>query len=552
MKPNLRNLITVSLLAFSGLAPAQTSPPPTWLGGFEGVYSGWIPADPIIAAGPGSLVTMVNGRIAIFNKQGTKLFEQNLGAGGFWTAQGADQVVEPWVIFDPHTSRFFAIARDIGSNLGYVYLAVSKTSTPAGSADWYKHRLHLPGAGETYPALPKAGADAQALYISVQYFGSHSEVIGIPKAPLLTGGPVSMVYHEAFQAWGPPYPALVFDPLAPMYFVTQDPNSETVTIHALPDILNPLSLTTTTLNVAPFDQPPDVPQLGSDVLLETGGSRFLSGVVRNGSLWTAHTILDPAVGNEAVVRWYEFDVAGFPGQATLAQSGNVNDGPGIHTCYPAINVDADGNMGLTFSVGRADQYAAIGYTGQRVTDPAGFTLPVQIARAGESFYTASAWGAYGGLAIDPIDDTFWLFHQYPIKQKGNSGSWRTFVGAFDLVPPAPPANPLHCGDLDGSSVNQSGSKWRATVVVTMHDGNHAPVQGASVTVQWSTGASATAATAANGQCTFTLSNLSRQSTPSVNLTITNATHTILTYDAGENHDMDGVSNGTIIVVPRPQ
>jgi hypothetical protein len=541
-------------MAFSERAHAQAAPLDL-IGGFEGIYSGWIPANPIIAAGPSSLVTMVSGRIAIFNKQGTKLFEQNLGAGGFWAGQGADLVVEPWVLFDPHSRRFFAIARDAGSNLGYVYLAVSKTTTPTGSADWNKYALDLSGTHQTsgdptYPALPKAGADVQALYISTQHFNSHFHVVAIPKAPLLTGATANIVYEHTFLTWGPPHPALVFDPLSPMYFVTQDPNFETVTVYALTDVLTTPQLSETTMDVAAFDQPPDVPQLGGS-LLASVGSRFLSGVVRNGSLWTAHHISDPAVDGEALVRWYQFDVSGFPGDTTLAQSGYVDPGPGIHACYPAVNVDADGNMGLTCSISGASQYVAIGYTGRRATDPDGFTLPVQTARAGEGAYTQGGWGGYCGLAIDPDDYTFWLFNQYPIRQKGNSGAWRTLVGAFELVPPAPPSNPLHCVDLDGSPAIQSSSKWRATVVVTMHDGNDDPVQGASVSVRWSTGATGTGTTDANGQCTFTLSNLSRQSTPSVTLTITNATHATLNYDAGANDDSDGDSNGTSITVIKP-
>ena len=89
----MRMLCALAFASFSMPVPAQTSPPPpTWLGGFEGIYSGWIPADPTIAVGPDSVVTMVSGKIAIHNKQGAKLFELNLGAGGFWAAVGGDQV----------------------------------------------------------------------------------------------------------------------------------------------------------------------------------------------------------------------------------------------------------------------------------------------------------------------------------------------------------------------------------------------------------------------------------------------------------------------------
>ena len=116
---------------------------------------------------------------------------------------------------------------------------------------------------------------------------------------------------------------------------------------------------------------------------------------------------------------------------------------------------------------------------------------------------------------------------------------------------APPANSLHCGDLDGTSAN-SGKYWKATVVVTIHNGVHAPVQNATVSIQWGGGASGTASatTDANGRCTFVSGNISKSS-PNATLTISNVTHATLTYSAAANHDPDGDSTGTIITVSKP-
>jgi hypothetical protein len=117
--------------------------------------------------------------------------------------------------------------------------------------------------------------------------------------------------------------------------------------------------------------------------------------------------------------------------------------------------------------------------------------------------------------------------------------------------PPPPANPLHCGDLDGSSAN-SGAKWKATVVVTSHNGNDGLVQGATVFVQWSGGASGTASavTDANGRCSFTSGAINKSSLTAT-LTITGITHPTLTYSAIANHDTDGDSNGTSITIAKP-
>lgn len=120
------------------------------------------------------------------------------------------------------------------------------------------------------------------------------------------------------------------------------------------------------------------------------------------------------------------------------------------------------------------------------------------------------------------------------------------------VAPPPPADPLHSGDLDGSATNSGKNNWKATVVVTMHDGNEQPVQGATVLIAWGGGASGTASlvTDASGRCTFVSGNITKSS-PNATLTITGATHSTLTYSAVVNHDPDGDSNGTSITVNKP-
>lgn len=578
----LRRVVGLALaILASGSAPAwycaSHAQSLDLLQGFEGVYSGWVPADPIVAAGPHSLATMVSGRIAIFSKQGSKLFEQNLGAGGFWAAQGGDQVAEPWVIFDPHSGRFVASAAEFGGGKGRLYLAVSKTDNPLISSDWHKYSLDRSGTHQgagfpgvpTYPDYAKVGVDGQAVYVTSGHFAkdpnitgsfSHAEIFALDKAPLLSGGSLQVVYQEpvitdSYSEMAPfsIHPAVVHDPGSAMRFVqslTRRADNKIV-VRTWNNVLSGSPATTVAVvGVDPFERPPNVPQLGSSTPLENIDARLMSAVVRNGSLWTSHAILDPVVDGESVVRWYQFDLASQPGTVLLAQSGNVDPGPGVHTWLPSINVDADGNMGLCFSVGGADQYAAIGYTGRLASDPAGSTiLPVRIARTGSGAYTQGGWGEYSGLALDPDGYRFWLLHQYPVRSKGG-GTWRTYVGAFEVAPTVPPADPLHCGDLDGLGVT-SGKTWKATVVATIHDGNESPLEGATVTYQWSTGAPPlTGVTDATGRITFTLNSISKQ-VPAVTLTINNVTYPGLTYSSTHNHDPDGDSNGSSINVNRP-
>jgi hypothetical protein len=112
-----------------------------------------------------------------------------------------------------------------------------------------------------------------------------------------------------------------------------------------------------------------------------------------------------------------------------------------------------------------------------------------------------------------------------------------------------PAGGMHVGDLEGSGTTQSRS-WTATIEITVHDGSHGAVAGATVTGAFSNGGTGTrnCTTGPGGICTVTRAKLRGSS---VTFTVTSVTHATLAYVSGANHDADGDSNGTVIVVPRP-
>ena len=115
-----------------------------------------------------------------------------------------------------------------------------------------------------------------------------------------------------------------------------------------------------------------------------------------------------------------------------------------------------------------------------------------------------------------------------------------------------PAGTMHIGDLDGSSAPGAFNRWDATIVITVHDDNDNPVSGVTVSGAWSAGASGTSSciTNASGQCSVSKTGI-RNTVLSVTFTVTNASHSSLSYQAAANHDPDGDSNGTMIVVNKP-
>jgi len=112
------------------------------------------------------------------------------------------------------------------------------------------------------------------------------------------------------------------------------------------------------------------------------------------------------------------------------------------------------------------------------------------------------------------------------------------------------ATTTHVGDLDRTSINNGGT-WTANVTITIHDNNHGLVSNATVTGSWSAGTTGAASctTTGNGQCTVSKSGLAKRIS-SVTFTVNGVSHS-LTYSSSSNHDPDGDSNGTSIVVSKP-
>lgn len=119
---------------------------------------------------------------------------------------------------------------------------------------------------------------------------------------------------------------------------------------------------------------------------------------------------------------------------------------------------------------------------------------------------------------------------------------------------AAPSVGMHVGDLDAFPM-RGASSWSATVEITVHDANHAPLNGVTVVGRWSrTGLNANTCTTGsgggNGTCIVLFPSISL-SAAQIRYTVTNVTRAGFTYQATGNHDPDGSSNGTVIIVPRP-
>ncbi|MCG6917244.1 MAG: Ig-like domain-containing protein, partial [Deltaproteobacteria bacterium] len=110
---------------------------------------------------------------------------------------------------------------------------------------------------------------------------------------------------------------------------------------------------------------------------------------------------------------------------------------------------------------------------------------------------------------------------------------------------------IHIGDLDGFSTRLKWDVvWQATVTITVHDHLHNPVQGATVKILWSDGSpdQCLLPTDANGRCTAI--GFTWKWKQWLGLTVTNVYSTLPYEPIGNNHDPDGDSDGTEILIRR--
>ena len=165
---------------------------------------------------------------------------------------------------------------------------------------------------------------------------------------------------------------------------------------------------------------------------------------------------------------------------------------------------------------------------------------------------AASWAeiATVGANVDAYSDTgltagATYYFRVRASNAGGSSSYPNVAAATTLTAPT-----MHSGDLDGTS-SVSKKNWTASVAITVHDGQEAPVAGATVTGAWSNGAtgSVTCTTGTTGTCVVRKTNL-KTSVGAVTFTVTGVSKSGVTYIPAANHDVDGGSDGTTAQVLR--
>jgi thermitase len=214
----------------------------------------------------------------------------------------------------------------------------------------------------------------------------------------------------------------------------------------------------------------------------------------------------------------------------------------VVTVSPAPNVPPVANAGLDQTVTDIDR------NGTELV-----TLNGSASSDSDGTIVSYEWREGAGLIATGATTTAALSvgtHTLTLRVTDDDGASASDTVVVVVNPPPPPTS-VHVGDLEGAS-DANKSAWTAQITVTVHDANHQSVSDAVVTGTWSGGASGsgTCTTDTGGTCVVVSSGM-RKRIATATFTVGGVTVSGHSYNAGQNHDADGDSNGTVMTVAKP-
>jgi subtilisin-like proprotein convertase family protein len=445
VKPGVESVLQTSF--GSGPVPLM----PSTIVNFEGTgnVDGVLPPDTNGDVGPNHYVQMVNSQLQVFNKSGTSLLGPEPIStlwSGFGGPCSTSNDGDPIVLYDPMANRWL-ISQFTATNPFGECIAISTGPDPTGSYNRYFFQFST----TVFYDYPHLGVWPDGYYMAANRFNDASgsflgaSAIAFDRAKMLAGQTATFKEFQTDSTHGALLPSDLDGATLPPAgakntFVEMFDTSTLDVFQFHVDWTTPSNSTfsaPTSLAVTSFTQlcPNSrgcVDQPSTTVNLDGLGDRLMHRLAyRNFGDHDAvvlNHVVDAGSG-KAAVRWYEIRSPGTT--PTVFQSGTYSP-DGSSRWMGSIAMDHDGNMALGYSVSSSTVFPSIRYTGRLVSDAAG-QMPqgetTLIAGGGAQTHTASRWGDYAMMAVDPVDDcTFWFTTEY-IPTTG-SAPWHTRIGSF--------------------------------------------------------------------------------------------------------------------------
>ncbi len=448
------------------------------------------PPDPQGAAGPNSYVEAVNLSVAIFQPKTSGINPVTDAIDDFFNVEGnlpdpnpndiySNTFSDPSVIFDEKTQRFIVSCMEVdpgpqfgtdftGNNSSVFDFAVSKSSNPMTltTADWNFYQVNTTETNEFSDFPGNIGYNGGALVvtlneINVNTFNTdHVLVTAINLSDLANN--VSQanlhIYQSDFNGANL-RPTTMHDSTAandPMWLVQEHPGNgglgdgQHIDVVRMDNVLSSTpSFTTTTLAVHPYTDVSLVPPLQPDGTVVTPDldSRILKAAEQNNLLVATHSV---SVSNtEDDAQWYVIDLSG--STPVLKQQGDVSGGNNTYITYPAIDINAAGDIGMTYMQSGTDSatdFLSMYVTGRTASDPGGTMETPVLAQAGQQVYedfgpssgSDQRAGDLSGINVD-AQGNFWAINEFadsePLPTPASpSADWGTNITSFSLAPVA--------------------------------------------------------------------------------------------------------------------
>jgi hypothetical protein len=390
------------------------------------------PPDTDLAVGPAHVVETVNLTLAFYNKTtGGGVFSQPLSQ--FFAPAGASSSMsDPVVTYDELAGRFVVgvLEFNFTSQTAFLDVAFSNDADPTHGFGLMR-RIDIRefnGSEVLWGDYPKVGwnADADVFTVNMYAFSGpyrHVQVITIDKS-------FANVYRTDrsdpadFTLAATTMHGAV--PGGPMWLVEENNNSSNLRLVLMNNLLSPTpSFADFVIAVTPYQQVVPPLQPNGQAITTNIGTWFLNAASRNGTLVASHN-----VGGNGVThaRWYEFDIHGNP---ALVQSGDVDQGPGIYTYFPAIDISPVGNLGLSFLESSNSEFMSMYVTGRTAADSAGSMQHPVLVKAGEANYNGSRAGDFSGISVDPGDGSLWAANEFANTEAPRN--WGTWIARFEPI-----------------------------------------------------------------------------------------------------------------------
>ncbi|MEM6721393.1 MAG: GEVED domain-containing protein [Bacteroidota bacterium] len=463
-------------------------------------HTGTVLNDPTGAIGPNHYVYAFNSGFGILDRAGNVLVPE----ASLATLFPGEDLGDPVVVYDRYADRF--IIMQFSNTPNGILIAVCQGPDPVNDG-WFTYRFNT----GTFPDYEKMSVWSDGYYITANKDSNNPSgndvVFALERDEMLLGNPNAQIVGfplpgaatngfyspGGFNCIGPNLPP-VGTPQPIVYLqddawsgISQDhlkvwnvsvnwsnPSSSSI---SAPQIINttPYDSVFDGGSFSNLDEPgngPDIDALQATMMYMTNYRRF-------GSYNSA--VMNFAVdvsGNDsrAGIRWYELRQSGDGQPWTIYQEGTYSQ-PNYSTFCGSISMDAQGNIGLGYTIVSSTIFTSLRYTGRLVTDPLGtMTLAEQTVVNGDAQNNRfdGRYGDYAQMTVDPLDDlTFWHIAEY-MKGPGNDVrkshvvAFRVEAGPPDNEAPTTPTN-LTASNTTDTTTDLSWTASTDNVAVSGYD-----------------------------------------------------------------------------------